>query len=144
MVELNSDDLKIFSAFEKLTGVMPNDYLSSETGIYFLVPQPELGKAIGKKGANMEKLRNAMHNKVVIVGDSDELESFVRSFFNNIDIIHVEIREAMGDKAVFLTINEEQRGIAIGKAGERIKAAKAFLKKKFNATISLHTQRAVI
>ncbi|MFA6531021.1 MAG: KH domain-containing protein, partial [Candidatus Micrarchaeia archaeon] len=64
--------------------------------------------------------------------------------FNNVEIVTVEVREAMGDKAVFLTIAEKDRGIAIGKSGERIKALKELLKKKFNATINMRTQRSVI
>ena len=140
MVELTSDDLNYFSAFEKITGVIPVDFLVAETGIYYLVPKSDLGKAIGKKGCNIEKLRGVMRKKVVIIGDGSEPEDFVRNFFNNVEIISVEVREAMGDRAVFLTIAEKDRGIAIGKSGERIKAMKEFLKKKFNATISLHTR----
>lgn len=144
MVELTSDDLNFFSAFEKITGVIPTDFLATESGIYFLVARTDLGKAIGKKGVNIGKLMSLVKKKVVIVGDSSDPEEFVRSFFNNIEIISVEIREAMGEKAVFLTVAEKDRGIAIGKAGERIKAAKVFLKNKFNATISLHTRRTEI
>lgn len=144
MVELTSDDLNYFSAFERITAVMPVDFLVSELGIYYLVPMNELGKAIGKNGSNMEKLRAAMKRKVVVVGDSNDPEEFVRNFFNNVEIVTVEVREAMGDKAVFLTIAEKDRGIAIGKSGERIKALKELLKKKFNATINMRTQRSVI
>jgi N utilization substance protein A len=144
MVELTSEDLNFFSMFEKLTGVMPTDFLSNETGIYFLVPINELGKAIGKKGANIEKLKGAVRKKVVIVPDSNDLEEFVKGFFSNVEIINVEVREAMGERAVFLTVAEKDRGIAIGKAGERIKTAKTFLKKKFNSTISLHTRKTDI
>ncbi len=144
MVELTSDDLNFFTIFEKITGVMPMDFLSNETGIYFLVSANELGKAIGKKGSNIEKLRSAVRKKVVIVADSNDLEEFVKGFFNNVEIVTVEVREAMGDRAVFLTIAEKDRGIAIGKAGERIKTVKTFLKKKFNSTISLHTRKTDI
>lgn len=140
-IELSGDDLAIFSNFEKITRVMPSDYLSAENIMVFLVPQESLGRAIGKGGSNIEKLKHAFRKRVVIVGDSDDPEGFVRSFFNNIKIYSIEIRDVMGEKAMLVTVDEKDRGIAIGRDGERIKAAKSFLKKKFNATVHLRTRR---
>ena len=144
MVEFNSDDLKYLSEFEKLTNIIATDYVLTPYSIIYLVSKPDLGKAIGKKGSNIERLNRFFKRRVVVIANSSDLEEFVRNFFSNVEILSVETREAMGDKAVFLTVAEKDRGIAIGKEGERIKAAKDFLKKKFNATISVHTRRAVI
>ena len=144
MVELTGDDLTILSNFEKITHVMPSDYLSTDTLMVFLVDQQSLGRAIGKGGSNIQKLKDLFRRKVVIVGDNADLEGFLRSFFNNIEIHNIEVRDVMGEKAVMLTIDEKDRGIAIGRDGERIKAAKVFLKKKFNATVHLRTRRVQI
>ncbi|MBI5047063.1 KH domain-containing protein, partial [Candidatus Micrarchaeota archaeon] len=103
-----------------------------------------LGKSIGPKGANIEKLKTLFRKKVIVVADSDSLEGFVRSFFGNITIHSVEIRDVMGENNVMLTVEEKDRGIAIGREGDRIKAAKSFLKKKFNATIHIRTRRSEI
>ena len=46
-------------------------------------------------------------------------------------ITAVEIANVMGEANIVLTVDEKDRGIAIGKEGERIKAAKEFLKKKY-------------
>lgn len=143
-VELSGDDLAIFSNFEKITHVMPSDYLSTDTSMIFLVSQDSLGKAIGKQAVNIEKLKALFRKRVIIVADSNDLEAFVRSFFGNIQIYNFEVRDVMGEQAVLLTIDEKQRGIAIGRDGERIKAAKSFLKKKFNATVQLRTRRTAI
>jgi N utilization substance protein A len=144
MVELTGEDLTFFSKFEQVTGVLPTDFVSQNDMLTFLVEGPKLGKAIGKKGSNIEKLKKVFRKKVVITGDSSDLEDFIRRFFSNITIYNIEIRDVMGENAVMLTIDEKDRGIAIGKAGERIKTAKIFLKKKFNATIHLRTKRSAI
>ena len=143
-MELTGDDLNMFSSFERVTRVMPSDYLVTESSIIFLVSQDSLGKAIGKKAVNIQKLNQVFRKKVIIAADSDDPEGFVRSFFGNISIQHIEIRDVMGEQAIMLTVDEKDRGIAIGRSGERIKAAKTFLKKKFNATLHLKTRRAVI
>lgn len=144
MMELTGDDLSMFSNFEKITHVMPSDYLSTETSIIFLVSHDSLGKAIGKQASNIRKLAVVFRKRVIIVADSDEPEGFVRNFFGNIAIHDIEIRDVMGEKNIMLTIDEKDRGIAIGRDGERIKAAKSFLKKKFNATVHIRTRRSVI
>lgn len=141
-IELSGDDLNIFANFDKITHIMPSDYLSTDNSMIFLVPRESLGRAIGKGGSNIEKLKHVFRKRVIIVGDSDDAEGFVRSFFNNIKIYDIEIRDVMGEKAMLLTIDEKDRGIAIGRDGERIKAAKSFLKKKFNATVHLRTRRS--
>ena len=141
-MEITSEDLKIINLFESATGVMPSDMVLIDDGIVFLVDGPSLGKAIGKKGVNIQKIRNLLRGKnVLIAKDSDEPESFIRGFFNNIEIMEFELREAPGQKVAFITIPDSQRGIAIGKGGIRVKAAKEFLKRKFGADLSLRTRR---
>ncbi|MEW6748694.1 MAG: NusA-like transcription termination signal-binding factor [Candidatus Micrarchaeota archaeon] len=143
-MELTGDDLNMFSSFEKVTRVMPSDYLVTESSIIFLVSQDSLGKAIGKKAVNIQKLNQVFRKRVIIAADSDDPEGFVRSFFGNIPIQNIEVRDVMGEQAIMMTVDEKDRGIAIGRSGERIKAAKSFLKKKFNATLHLKTRRPVI
>ncbi len=138
-MELTGDDLSIFSSFEKITHVMPSDYLSSANSVIFIVDPPVLGKAIGAKGLNIEKLTSLFHKRVVIIGDSEQPEGFIRSFFGNIAIENIEERNVMGERIYLITVDEKSRGIAIGREGERIKAAKALLKKKFNASVQVRT-----
>ncbi|MBN2122004.1 NusA-like transcription termination signal-binding factor [Candidatus Micrarchaeota archaeon] len=140
-MEITGEDLKLLTLFESVTGVMPSDMIMLEGGIVFLVDAPVLGKAIGKKGANIQRLRIKLNKNVLVSQDNDEPESFVRGFFNNIEILSFEIREAPGQKVAFVTIPDSQRGIAIGKGGMRVKAAKAFLKRKFGTDLSLKTRR---
>ena len=98
MVELTGDDLSMFSNFESITHVMPSDYLNTESSIIFLVSADSLGKAIGKKAANIERLKVIFRKRVIIVADSDDPELFVRNFFGNIQIFNTEIRDVMGEK----------------------------------------------
>ena len=144
MVELNEDDLKIFSSFEKITHVMPTDYVASASSLVFLVNEETLGKAIGKQATNIEKLRKLFRKRVVVVADKDTPEDFLKSFFGNVQILDIESRNIMGEIALMMTVDEKDRGIAIGRDGERIKAAKSLLKKKFNATVHVKTKKTPI
>lgn len=143
-MELTGDDLSMFSNFERITHVMPSDYLNTESTIIFLVGQESLGKAIGKSAQNIQKLGVVFRKRVIIIADSEDMELFIRNFFGNIKILDMDIKDIMGEKNVTLFIDEKDRGIAIGRNGERIKAAKSFLQKKFKATVSVKTRRAAI
>lgn len=143
-MELTGDELQLFSYFSKLTGVEAVDFEKTDYGYVFLVQRQDLGRAIGKHGSALQRVRNALKGNVFIFADSPDLEEFVRNLFNNITILNVEIREAMGEKAVFLSVPEKDRGLAIGKEGMRIKIAKQLLKRKFNSTISIKTRRSVM
>ncbi len=142
-MELTEKDLGFFSKFESITGVMPSDYCISGELLVFLVNPFQIGKSIGKKAVNISRLRRAFGKRVVVIPDNEDVEVFVRGFFNNVLINNIEVREAMGDRLVVLIIDEKDRGIAIGRNGERIKAAKALLKRKFNASIQLKTRRSI-
>jgi len=112
-----------------------------EGGYVFLVDPMSLGKAIGKEGANIRKLRARLGPNVMIAKDADSAEDFLRGFLNNVQILDVEERRAPGQVALFVTVPDVQRGIAIGKAGSRIKGLKAMVKKKFGADLFLRTRR---
>ena len=102
-----------------------------------------MGSAIGKKASNIEKLKRVFRKRVIVLPDSDDPEVFLRSFYGNVKIYSVEVRNIMGESALILTVDEKDRGIAIGKSGDRIKAAKTLLKNKFNATLQLKTRRSL-
>ena len=142
-IELTEKDLGYFSKFGEITRVMPSDYVISGDLIVFLVDPFKLGKAIGKNAINIKKMNKIFGKKVVIVPDSDDIEAFLRSFFMNINILDIDIREAMGERLATVIVDEKDRGIAIGKGGDRIKALKELLKRKFNATLKLKTRRVI-
>lgn len=144
MRELTGEDLAILTNFEQITKVMPSDYLMTENFTIFIVTPANLGRCIGPKGANIEKLRKVFRKKVIVIKDADDPEQFLRNFFVNIAIEGFEHRNIMGEVNYIMTIDEKDRGVAIGKSGERVKAAKEFLKKKFNATMQIKTKRADI
>jgi len=143
-MEIGETELFYLSEFEKITQVMPSDVAEVDGSLFFLVPKILLGKAIGKKGIMISKLEKKFKKKVLIFADSDEPEEFIRNFFNNVKPTEIEVRDAMGEKGVFFSINEAERGIALGKGGARIKAARKFVEKKFNAKLYLKTKKSAI
>lgn len=142
-MEITEKELSLFSFFEGITHVMPSDFNELGEMLVFVVEQERLGQAIGKNGANIEKLKAKLKKKILIVADSKDPETFIKNYFNNLKIFSIEPRDVMGEKEYMVTLDEKDRGIAIGRDGERIKSLKAFLKKKFNAGVHLRTRRVM-
>ncbi|MEW6528645.1 MAG: NusA-like transcription termination signal-binding factor [Candidatus Micrarchaeota archaeon] len=141
-MEITGDELHFFSRFSKISGTEAVGFEKTDYGLVFLVQKQDLGRAIGKQGSTVQKLKDAFKQNVFVYANDDNLDTFVRNLFNNINILNIEIREAMGETAVFLMVDENSRGFAIGKNGMRIKIAKQLLKKKFNSTISIRTRKS--
>jgi transcription termination/antitermination protein NusA len=144
LLDLTGEELELLSFFSKITGANAVDFVKTDFGYAFMVDSADLGRAIGKGGATIERLRHAFKQNVFVFADSEDLEAFVRGMFSNIRINSMEIREAMGERSVLMTVHDRDRGLAIGKEGSRIKAAKQILKSKFNATVSVRTRKVAI
>lgn len=142
-MELNERGLSLFTLFESITSVMPRDYAEAEETIIFLVDPFQLGRSIGKNGVNVDKLKTKINKRVFVVADSDDPSTFIRNFFSNLKILAIEERNVMNERSFLVYFDEKERGLAIGKNGERIKILKEFLKKKFNATAHVRTRRVL-
>ncbi|VVB58609.1 KH domain protein [Candidatus Anstonella stagnisolia] len=139
MVELTNDDLKCISTFEELTGASVRDCIIAEDAITFIVAEGDLGKAIGKKGANITRVRQAFGRQVLVFEDSEQMEKFVRSLFAPIAVTNINVHDKMDSKTIYVHVDERDRGTAIGKGGNRIKLARTLVQRKFNCDLRLAT-----
>ncbi len=137
MVEINNDDLKALDTFENLTGATATDVLIMDSAVVFLVARGEMGKAIGAKGANITRVRQAFSRQVLVFEENPDMEQFLRGLFAPIPITTINVHERSNDKTVYVTVDEKDRGAAIGKSGERIKVQRALLQRKFGCDLRL-------
>lgn len=138
MVEFTNDDIKCISMFESITGAAVHDCIIAESAVVFLVAPGELGKAIGRKGANITRVRQAFGRQVLVFEDKDDIEQMVRELFAPIPVTHINIYEKMDTKTVYVTVDEKDRGSAIGRNGDRIKIHRQILGRKFNADLRIN------
>ncbi len=138
MLELTNDDLILFSQFEKITGVQALDYINNETVALFIVPANKLGKAIGKSGSNIQKLKQIFNKKVFIAADSQTLEGFIKNLLSTANIRSIDVKEdVMGQKTAYVKVDDKDRGLSIGKNGEKIKINSLMLKRKFDCNLRI-------
>ena len=138
MIQLTADELRSMSLFESLTGAIAKDCVLLGDKVVFIVSKGTLGKAIGKGGANINRVRTAFKNKrVVVVEDAETVEEFIKNLFPNTEILDINIHERSDGKMAYVTVRSEDRGLVIGRDGDKIKTNRQVLVRRFGCEMKI-------
>jgi len=126
-IVLNEQCLQLMAQFEAITGAGSRDCIVDERNerLIFVINPGEMGRAIGKQGSSIKKASDEMGMRIEVVEFSDDAEQFLRNCFLPARVLTVSIDEnEEGELVALIDVAEEDRGIAIGKAGKNIFKAK--------------------
>ncbi|MCX8194605.1 MAG: NusA-like transcription termination signal-binding factor [Candidatus Micrarchaeota archaeon] len=137
MVELSNDEMKCIASFESVTGATVKDCLITDEAVAFIVKEGDLGRAIGRKGANITRVRQMFARQVLVFEDSENIEQFIRNLFGSVPVKNINIHEKMESKVAYVLVDGADRGAAIGKDGNRIKLGRAILQRRFGCDLRL-------
>jgi len=131
MVEIRLTDtlLRNMMTFRKLTNVQAKDCIVGENKIVFVINKGELGKAIGKGGKNIEKLKRHFQMAVDLVEYSPDPKEFIKKIFHDYRTGEAKIEEKNGKKVLILKVNKVDKGFIIGKNGRNLKIAKMLMRR---------------
>ncbi len=127
------EEMRYISLFQELTGVSVYRCLVDEefNRLIFLVGKGEAGKAIGRNGSKVKALRELLGRDIEVVEYSNDLKEMVRNLFPGVRIKSINISRRGGSTIVRLTVEEEDKGVAIGRNGRNVKRARLVLSKLF-------------
>ncbi|MHA2221740.1 MAG: NusA-like transcription termination signal-binding factor, partial [Candidatus Thorarchaeota archaeon] len=126
-VKLSMEDMSLIAKFEQITGAAAIDVIRDDEGerIIIVVRPKQLGKAIGRGGVNVKAASDAFGRAVDVVEIADTVEDFVKSALAPARVEQVKIIEHRdGTKVASVTVNKEDRGIAIGREGRNVARAR--------------------
>lgn len=132
-IVLNEQSLQLMAQFEQLTGAGSRDCIIDERNerLIFVINPGEMGRAIGKQGSSIKKASDELGKRIEVVEFSDDTEQFIRNCFLPARVTSVEFEEnEEGEVIAFIDVVEEDRGIAIGKAGKNIFKAKCLAERQ--------------
>ena len=105
--------------FETLTRSKLKDCFIIEEVIYFVVQPAQIGIAIGKKGANIQRLKSLLKNKEFkIVEFNTNLIQFVKNLCYPVKINKIEQEE---DVIKITAPDLKSRGLLIGRAAKNLR-----------------------
>lgn len=77
-IKYDSDLMKLITLFESMTGAKVKDCIANEK-LIFVIEENEMGKAIGRNGANIKKMENMLKKKIRLVEFSNDVLQFVKN-----------------------------------------------------------------
>ena len=128
-IRLGSDEIKFMTMFESMTGATVVDCVSNEKALGFLVKKGDMGKAIGKKGANIEKVRKTVGKSIWVVESDEDRKNFIKNLFDPVKIHNIQFKDNGSGRNVVIEILKQDRRKVIGPEGTRIKIARALAKR---------------
>jgi len=120
--------MKFMSMFETITHVQAKDCIIDEQQILFIVPEQQIGKAIGKHGVNVKELERILKKKIKIIEFDSEALNFVRNV-----IFPLRLRDCHHERGIITLSAEDSktRGILIGRAASNLRATENIVKRYF-------------
>lgn len=130
-LRLTEEEMRYMSLFERMTDAVVRDCIEHEGTVVFVVESGEMGKAIGKGGANIDRVRRSIDKNIEVVEFSDNEAEFVANAFQPAAIDDVEVVEEDGGKVAYVDVDDSDKGLAIGKEGENIAKAKELARRHY-------------
>jgi len=131
-IKLGTEEIRYIGLFESITGATVKDCIvdEKEDSIVYVVKEGEVGLAIGRKGANLTRVRDMIKKGIEIVEYSEDPQRFLENILKPAKIKAINFNTKNDGKVVAVVeVNRKDRGIAIGRSGKTIQRAKLLLKR---------------
>ncbi len=129
-MKLSAEEIGYIALFEKITGAVIKDCVTDkeENKILFVVKKGDMGLAIGKKGANIQRVRQAIGKKIEVIEYSEDPAEFVRNIFHPLRLNNVSV----SNKVARVDMDDRDK-MAMGR--KNIKKAKMLAERHHNISI---------
>ena len=127
-IKYDSELIKLITLFESMTGAGVKDCIAGDS-LIFIAEENEMGKAIGKGGANIKRLESALKKRIKVVEFSSDVLQFVRNF-----VYPAEVAEIKNDRGI-ITVNGKDantRAMLIGRNHQSLKQLNDIAKRYFD------------
>ena len=130
---LSADLLKLMSMFENITRVSAKDCFENDaTGqLVFIVPEGQLGRALGKGAQNIKKLSTRLNKKVRVLEYKPDVKSFIKSLLLPLTV--GDITEVTEGVYQIEPQDTQSRGLIIGRSGANLRNLEKMVRRFFNA-----------
>lgn len=89
-VKFDFESMELMAFFEASTGAKVKDCISNEK-LIFIIEESEMGRAIGRNGANIKKMERMLKKKIKLAEFSSDVLQFVRNLAYPVEVPDVRI-----------------------------------------------------
>lgn len=121
---LDTETIKIINTFESMAQVRVRDCILNDN-IYFLVEEGDMGKAIGRAGANIKVAEKMFKKRIFVYEWNPDIKTFAKNNIPGINSINIV------GKRLHIKIAKSAAGGAFGARGARMNVIRMFFKRNF-------------
>tara|TARA_B100000949_G_C14254207_1_gene439670 strand:+ start:777 stop:1232 length:456 start_codon:yes stop_codon:yes gene_type:complete len=136
-IKLSSDQLKMMSMFQEISGAMAKDCVVDEkmNRVIFIVNKGEMGLAIGKNGQSIKNIKKSIGQDVDLVEYSDDPVELIANSLNPKLVKNIRLTEKPdGLKTAIVSVDDSKKGEIVGRNGKNAERARLLAKRYFQIT----------
>ncbi len=130
MMKLGREEILLMNALSNVAGVNARDCLIGNNMISFVVKENEMGSAIGKNGATVNKLKKLLNRNIELLPYNNDPKKFLAESFNTIVFSEIRLKESNGKKLLFALMDSENRRKMMQNIG-KMKRVKEIAKRNY-------------
>lgn len=134
-VKLSMDQMRLMSLFQSETRVTARDCVEDEklNRIIFVVNTGEMGKAIGRRGANIQGLQRRVKRNVEIAEYNEDPAEFLRGILNPKFVSEVKLNTRDdGSRQAVVMVDPQKKGLVVGREGRNAEKARMLARRYFD------------
>jgi len=132
-ITLTDEARRYISVVEEETDATVRDCVVEESfeRLLFVVKAGEMARAIGPGGENVRELEERLDREIKLVEDAENAEVFVANALAPAAVYNVTVSEN-DDTVAYAEVDQHDTGVAIGKDGKNIAAARTLAARHFD------------
>jgi N utilization substance protein A len=127
-IVFDTDLMKIIAMFESITHTNVKDCISEPDRLIFIVNENQVSKAVGKNGANVRRMEQALKRKLKIVEFNSDGQQFTRNLIYPLKAKDVQEHDGI---IVITSPDSQTRGYLIGRNAKQLRGYEAIIKRHF-------------
>lgn len=130
-VKLTNEEIQFINAFESLSGVAPRDCIVDGESIIYLVKKEAMGKAIGRHGSTIKKIKQRLGKSVEVMEFCNDAKTFLEKALREVKFKEISLEDDInGKKCLSVALDSENKRKLLSSIG-RLKKAKKVLSRNY-------------
>lgn len=133
-IKFTAEEMRYIASFEGLTGARVRDCIINDFGgnVTFVVNKGDFGMAVGRGGDKVKRARRLIGKGIEVVEYSEDPVEFLKNALLPARVQSVKIVEKGEKKVALVSVELQDKGLAVGRGGKKIQIAKKLVERHHN------------
>ncbi len=139
VLKLSAKEIRYIALFENLTDAVIKDCIvvESDNRVIFVVKKGDMGIAIGRKGSNIQKVRQSIGKKVDVVEYSEDPREFIRNLLHPLRVQDISIVDGAGKKIAKVKMDAGDKAELKALGNKKLEKARMLAQRHHQMDISI-------